>query len=152
MTRTQALIMATLGSALLLLGAWAFQHIGGLAPCKLCIWQRWPHAFAVGIGILALIAPRAELLWFGAIAALTTAGVGFYHVGVEQAWWQGPTTCSAAPIGGMSADALLDQILTAPLVRCDDIAWQMLGLSMAGWNALLSFGLMCLWLEALRRA
>jgi disulfide bond formation protein DsbB len=152
MTARSLILAAAAGSAALLAGALAFQYLGGLAPCKLCYWQRWPHLAAVLIGAVALFVAARPLAALGALAALTTAGIGLYHVGVEQGWWQGPTTCSSAPIGGLSTDELLDQIMTAPLVRCDEIAWSLAGLSMAGWNALLSFGLAVLWIAAYRRA
>lgn len=152
MTARTLIISAAAGSAALLIGAFAFQHLGGLPPCKLCIWQRYPHVVAILIGLIALRFQNGVLIALGALAALTTAAVGAFHVGVEQGWWEGPTTCTSGPVGGLSADALLDQIMAAPLVRCDDIAWEMLGISMAGWNALLSLGLVALWLTALRRA
>jgi disulfide bond formation protein DsbB len=150
-TRQNYILFATLGSAALMLGALAFQHIGGMAPCKLCIWQRYPHVIAIGLGAVALAFPRVPLIALGALAALTTSVIGGYHAGVEQGWWEGPTTCTSGPIGGLSADQLLDQILSAPLVRCDDIPWQMLGLSMAGWNMVFSSFLCVLWVLALRR-
>ncbi|WP_299783460.1 disulfide bond formation protein B [uncultured Roseobacter sp.] len=152
MTRSYAIALAAAGSATLLIAAFAFQHLGGVPPCKLCIWQRYPHVIAIVIGLIALRVQSGILIALGALAALLTAGIGAFHVGVEQGWWEGPTTCTSGPVGGLSADALLDQIMTAPLVRCDDIAWELLGISMAGWNALLSLGLVALWLTALRRA
>ena len=145
------IILAAAGSAGLLLGAWAFQHLGGLAPCKMCIWQRYPHGAAVGIGALALILGAPVLAWAGALAAAATAGVGVFHAGVEQGWWQGPSTCSSGPVSGISADDLLNQIMAAPLVRCDEIAWSLMGLSMAGWNAVLSLVLVALWVAAATR-
>lgn len=139
-----------MGSTLLLLAAFAFQHLGGMAPCKLCIWQRYPHAIAIAIGALALVWHRSLLVIAGALAALTTAGIGAYHVGVEQKWWEGPTTCSSAPVGSLSTDDLMNQIMSAPLVRCDEIPWELFGISMAGWNMLASLGFAALWLMALR--
>jgi disulfide bond formation protein DsbB len=146
-------MLAALGSAALLAGAFAFQYIGGLAPCHLCLLQRWPHAAAVVIGILALAlrGPLAQLLPLcGAVAAAVAGGYGVYHTGVERKWWLGPDTCTGGPIAGISTDDLLDQILSAPIVRCDEVAWQMLGLSMASWNAGLSFGLVAVWIMAVR--
>lgn len=143
-------VIATLGSAALLLGALGFQYIGELAPCKMCYWQRYPHAAAVVIGVLAFFIPVTALLYLGALAALATAGIGLFHVGVEQGWWEGPTTCTSAPIGGLSADELMAQIMSAPLVRCDEIAWQFLNISMAGWNSILSLGLALIWVAAAR--
>jgi len=144
-------LLTTLGHAAVLAGAFAFQHLGGLAPCEMCIWQRWPHVTAISIGLIILFTGEGKLAWLAAIAALTTALIGAYHVGVEQGWWEGPTTCSAGEVSGLSAEQLLDQIMTAPLVRCDEIAWQLGGISMAGWNAIVSLGLMTLWIMAARR-
>ena len=145
-------ILAAGGSAALLLAAFGFQHLGGMAPCKLCLWQRWPHAAAVLIGAACLAFGQRALAWAGALAAAATAGVGIYHAGVEQGWWPGPTTCTSGPVGGLSTDELLNQIMAAPLVRCDDIPWQLMGLSMAGWNAVVSLLLLGLWIAAARRA
>lgn len=150
MKRTYMIALAAGGSAALLLGAFAFQHLGGLAPCKLCIWQRYPHVAAIALGALALIVPLPILIALGALAALITAGIGGYHVGVEQGWWEGPTTCSSAPVDNLDPNALFDQIMAAPLVRCDEIAWQFAGLSMAGWNMVISLVLAGLWIAALR--
>lgn len=150
LSRQTLMLAAGAGSLALLIGAFAFQHLGGLAPCKMCIWQRYPHVAAALLGAVALVVPVKVVAWAGAIAALGTAGVGGYHVGVEQGWWPGPSTCSSAPIGALDADALFDQIMTAPLVRCDEIAWQMAGLSMAGWNMVLSLALAALWIAAAR--
>ncbi len=149
MTRKTLILLATGGSAALLLGAFGFQFLG-YAPCKMCLWQRWPHGAAVLVGALAMLLPFAILPLFGALAAATTGAIGVYHTGVEQKWWQGPTTCTSGDIGGMSTQDLFDQIMAAPLVRCYEIAWQLLGLSMAGWNALISFALMAIWIIAAR--
>lgn len=151
MTRNQLILVAAGGSAALLLGALAFQYLGDLAPCKLCIWQRWPHLGAILIGAAALVIGLRLLPLIGAGMAATTAGIGIYHTGIEQAWWSGPDTCTSGDIGGMTADQLFDQILSAPVVQCDQIAWAMWGLSMASWNALISLGLAGLWLLALRK-
>ena len=138
------------GSAALLLGALAFQHLGGLAPCKLCIWQRWPHGIAIVIGAVALAVPGPVLPLLGMIAALATAGVGFYHTGVERGWWEGPTTCTSGPVTGLSPQELMDQIMAAPLVRCDEVPRELFTLSMASWNAIASVGLALFWVMALR--
>lgn len=147
------ILAATLGSAALLAGAFAFQHIGGLAPCPLCLWQRWPHAAAVVIGLVAVLTGWRGLAWLGALAALATAGIGIFHVGVEQLWWEGLAACTAGSIEGISAADLLDPSKDiAPIVRCDDIPWQLLGISMAGWNAILSLILAGIWVKAARTA
>jgi disulfide bond formation protein DsbB len=153
LTRPQLTLIATLGSVALLGGAFAFQYIGGLAPCALCLWQRWPHAAAILIGAVAFATGWRGLLWLGALAALATAGIGIFHVGVEQLWWEGLATCTAGSISGISAADLLNPAadVAAP-VRCDEIPWQMLGISMAGWNAIISLGLAAVWVMAARRA
>ena len=153
LTRQHMVALAAAGSAALLLGAFGFQHLGNMAPCELCLWQRWPHAAAVLIGAAALLWARAAavLALAGAVAAATTGAIGVYHTGVERGWWQGPDSCTTAPVGGQSADALFEQIMKAPLVRCDEVPWEMLGLSMASWNAIAAFGLAAVWLAAARR-
>ncbi|MCE8523838.1 disulfide bond formation protein B [Ruegeria pomeroyi] len=151
MTRNRLVLLAAGGSAALLLAAWGFQYLGGMAPCKLCIWQRYPHGAAVLIGAVTLATGWRILPWAGALAALTTAGIGLYHAGVEQGWWEGPTTCTSGPIGGLSAEQLMAQIMEAPLVRCDEIPWDLFGISMAGWNGLVSLGLALVWLLAATR-
>ncbi len=150
--RQRYILMAAGGSAALMLGALAFQHIGGMAPCKLCLWQRWPHVIAILIGGAALLLPGRSLPLMGALAALATASLGIYHSGVERGYWPGPSSCSSSGVSGLSTEDLFEQIMTAPLVRCDEIPWQMLGLSMASWNALVSLALAALWLQAARRS
>jgi disulfide bond formation protein DsbB len=145
MTRPNLTLIAAAGSLALLMGAYAFQALG-YAPCQLCLWQRWPHFAAVAIGLaIALGAPRA-LAWAGALAALTTAGIGAFHVGVEQGWWEGLAACTANALAGVSAQDLLstDVTIGAP-VRCDEVAWSLVGLSMAGWNTVFSLALAGLW-------
>lgn len=147
--------LAALGSAAMLLAAFGFEHLGELPPCKMCYWQRYPHGAAAGIGLLALLLPMAAapyLSALGALAALSTAGIGVFHAGVERGLWEGPSTCTSQPIDGLSADELMTQILAAPVVRCDEIPWELFGLSMAGWNAVVSFGLFALWFAAARHA
>jgi disulfide bond formation protein DsbB len=151
MTRRQLFLLATLGSLGLLLGAFAFQYIGGLAPCELCIWQRWPHAVAILIGIVALTTGKRILGYLGALAVLFGSGVALYHVGIEQKWWLGPTTCTSGSTEGLTTEQLLDQIMAAPLIRCDEIAWEMLNISMAGWNGLISVALAAIWILAARK-
>jgi disulfide bond formation protein DsbB len=129
---------AMAGSAALLLAALGFQYLGGLAPCPLCIWQRWPHAIALALGLLLLGWPRRGLAVLAALVVLAGAGIGLYHAGIEQGWWAGPTTCTAPDPGAVAPGELLDRILETPVVLCDQIAWSLLGISMAGWNAILS--------------
>ncbi|MEM8648285.1 MAG: disulfide bond formation protein B [Pseudomonadota bacterium] len=151
MTQRAFIGLAAFGSFALLSGAFIFQSLG-YAPCPMCLWQRYPHVVAIVIGLIALILPGRILPLLGAGAALTTAGIGAFHTGVERGWWEGPSTCSSQSIGDLSPEELLDQIMNAPLVRCDEVAWQLLGLSMASWNALFSLGLAALWLMAVAQS
>lgn len=152
LSRKRLVLLAGAGSLALLGGAFIFQAFG-YAPCKLCLWQRWPHAAAIVIAALVLAASWRWLPWLGAAAAAVTGAIGVYHAGVERGIFAGPDTCTSNPVDGMSTDDLLNQIMAAPLIRCDEIAWSLFGISMAGWNAILSFGLCAIWLmAAMRRA
>ena len=86
----------------------------------------------------------------GFIAVSMSSAIGAYHAGVEKDWWQGPQSCTSGSINGLTTDDLLEQIMTAPLVRCNDIPWQLFGISMAGWNMIISLALALLWFKALR--
>lgn len=153
MTRRNLMLLAALGSALLLAGAFLFQALG-YAPCKMCLWQRWPHGAAVALGLVALVLPLAAVAWAGALAAAVTGGIGIYHTGVERDWWEGPASCTSAGggLGDLSGADLLS--LDGPaLVLCDQVSWAFLGLSMASWNAVASVLLAAVWVTAaLRRA
>ena len=125
--------------AALLGGAYLSQYAGGLHPCEMCYWQRWPHFFAMAVAALALLfsAPsrNARLLTTLAAIAITISGaIGVFHAGVEYGWWQGLTRCSSG--GAMT----LDEIMKVPLVRCDQVQFSFLSVSMAGWNAIISLG------------
>ncbi|MEP3345975.1 MAG: disulfide bond formation protein B [Litoreibacter sp.] len=150
-SRTQMAIVAAGGSFLLLGGAFVFQ-IMGYAPCKMCLWQRWPHAFAFVLGIAFIVIPSRIIALLGALAAATTAAIGLFHAGVEQSWWEGPNSCTSDDITALTPEQLLEQIMAAPMVRCDEIAWSLAGVSMAGWNAILSLVLALIWITAARRA
>ncbi len=154
MSRTLLILFAAGGSLAALAAAYAFQYIGGLQPCHLCWMQRYPHVAAGAIGVLALLIPKtllARLLPLaGAAAALTSAGYGFYHTGVERRWWL--STCGSSLDLKLSAKDLTAQIFAAPVVKCDQVAWQMFSLSMASWNVLLSLGLVVVWLMAVRKS
>lgn len=151
--RNQAVALATLGSAALLGGAFAFQTIGGLQPCTLCLWQRWPHAAAIVIGVLALTVLRGRpMAVLGMLAALTAASLGVYHAGVELGVFEGLSSCSSGSISGLAVDDLLNpDIVVAAPVPCGEVVWSLFGLSMAGWNAVISFGLAGIWAFALTR-
>ncbi|MFZ5782138.1 MAG: disulfide bond formation protein B [Pseudomonadota bacterium] len=139
-------LLAALGSGALLGGAYYFQYVVGLPPCDLCYWQRWPHMVAIAAGLAALASfarPRLALVFLCvAIAALVaTAGVGVFHAGVEYGFWPGPQACSGSIPRGLSAEELRRYLFNARMVRCDQVAWSLWGISMAGWNALLSAAL-----------
>jgi len=142
-----AAALASAIGCLMLAGALAFQHWGDLAPCALCIDQRKAWGAVIAFGTLAVladgysrIAVALALLAFAAIAALAGAGIAGFHVGVEQSWWNGTAACGGGmgDIGTTSISDLRDRLLAQPVVRCDEIAWSMLGVSMAGWNGLIS--------------
>lgn len=134
--------LALLAPAALLGAAFLAQYGFGLSPCELCLWQRWPHAAAIALAAAALLAgpgrPGAALLGLAAAALLAGAGIGGFHAGVELGWWEGLSSCSGAPPAGLSGADFLAALRERPLVRCDEVVWSFLGLSMAGWNALLS--------------
>jgi len=132
------MICAAMSTALLI-AAFLFEYLGGMAPCSLCIWQRWAHVGVIGAALvgLVLLPDRAGLLLVAA-AALASFGVAGYHAGVEWALWDGPAGCMANLAAGASTADLVDQLLATPVVRCDDVPWSLFGLSMAGWNALVS--------------
>jgi disulfide bond formation protein DsbB len=126
----------------LLGGALGSQYIGGLHPCEMCYWQRWPHAAAILLALLAFTSPaedpRSRNFTLAAALAIAISGIiGVYHAGVEARVFEGFTTCTAVAHGGTTAD-ILKQITQAPLVRCDQVQFRFLGISMAGWNAILS--------------
>lgn len=140
----------------LLLGALAFQYLGGLAPCDLCLDQRYAHVAALVLGAGGLIV-GGRLGWvliaLAGVAMLVSAGIGVFHVGVEQKWWQGPTGCSGANLSGLSPAEAAKRLMETPVVRCDEIAWSLLGISMAGWNAIVSaLAGLAIGIVALRRA
>ncbi|MEZ5715163.1 MAG: disulfide bond formation protein B [Paracoccaceae bacterium] len=151
-SRPNLVLLAAGGSAAMLAAAFLFQHVGGIAPCELCLWQRWPHAAAVLIGLLALMVPGRALPRLGALAALTTAGIGLYHSGIERGLWPGPASCTGngGALGGLSGSDLLSLDAPTGLVMCDKIAWEFAGLSMANLNLLASLVLALIWLMAAR--
>ena len=136
-------LVAALGSGALLGGALYFQYVVGLAPCEMCHWQRWPHIAAVVAGLAAAASfarPRLALVFamLAITALIVTSAIGVFHVGVEYRWWQGPQACSGSIPRGLSAEQLKKYLFGARMVRCDETVWSLWGLSMAGWNALLS--------------
>lgn len=142
-----ALSIAVVGSAL------ASQHLGGLEPCILCYYQRYPWYLVIGLMILALALPaRAQsvLLGIAALALVADVGIAAYHVGVEHKVFLGPAGCASGTIDATSADALRAQLLGKRVVRCDQPAWSLFGISMAGYNLLAAAAVAALsaWLAA----
>ena len=150
MTIGRALGLTGAISAGLLGGAFAFEYLGGLMPCNMCIWQRWPHAIIIMAALIGLrgITPTF-MMGIIAISAAVSVGLGSFHAGVEWQLWQGPSGCTAALQSNMAAADLVDQLLATPIVRCDEVAWSFLGISMAGWNAIFSLDMFLIALFAM---
>jgi len=142
--------VAVLGAAL------ASQYWGGLTPCELCLLERWPWWVAIAIAAASWLtgdrlAPQIPAFLL-AIVFLVGAGLGFYHVGVEQHWFAGPTACTAGGSAATSVDALRAQLLGKQAVMCDEVQWSLFGVSMAGWNMIASAIMAAACVEAARRA
>ncbi len=154
----RALIIASAASGALLAGAHLFERVGGLVPCILCLDQREAHWTALGVAIAGLAAARLFKSKLGAAAAVGAAalvyavstGLAFYHTGVEYKFWPGPAICAGggadAPVDLGSLTEALSKASDAP--SCDDVQWRFLGVSMAGYNLLVSAGLFALTLLA----
>lgn len=135
------------GALFLLLAALAFEHIWGLAPCELCLPQRGPPAAVIVIGAWAVacasLAPSATrfLLATAAVILMIGTAIAFYHVGVQEHWWPGPSACTGS--GGFAGNAadLAASLKTTQIVRCDEAAWRMFGISLPGYNVLISTAL-----------
>jgi disulfide bond formation protein DsbB len=123
----------------LLGGAWGSQLIGGLIPCEMCHWQRWPHYAALAVAILAFVAPgrglKLALVLLAGLLIGTSGAIGVFHAGVEYHWWPGITACTAPITGGGD---FLSRIQDGPMIRCDKAQWELFGVSLAGFNALFS--------------
>ena len=135
--------------AVTILGAWFFQYGLGLKPCPLCLEQRYAYYFAIPLAVMVILGDRVgakrtvltAALVAIALGMLWNAGLGVYHAGVEWKWWEGPQECSGAIDNLGSAGGLLKQLQSITVVRCDEAAWRFLGLSLAGYNVLISLGL-----------
>ena len=132
-------------SIMMLGGALVFQYVGGLQPCVLCVYQRYPYAIAIALGLTALaLAARPEgvklsQLLVYACGALFFAGmvVAAFHVGVEQHWWEGLPECGATQ-APQTLEELRAMLKSQPVVRCDEVVWSLAGISMAGYNVMVS--------------
>jgi disulfide bond formation protein DsbB len=152
----KARLLSLLVPAALLAGALGSQYLGGLYPCEMCHWQRWPHYAALALALVSFAMRGApdrgrSFVWLAALAILASGLIGAYHAGVELGIFEGLTQCSSMASGRTGADLLKD-IMATPLVRCDQVQFSFLGISMAGWNALISIlsAAVILWLS-LRR-
>ncbi|QND75559.1 MULTISPECIES: disulfide bond formation protein B [Tardiphaga] len=129
-----------------LAGAWFFQLVLDIRPCPLCLEQRYAYYLAIPLAVLVAIAaardaPRGLVvtgLVVLALAALANAVLGGYHAGVEWTFWQGPTDCSGPVVDLGKAGSLLERLDTVKVIRCDEVQWRFLGLSLAGYNVLIS--------------
>jgi disulfide bond formation protein DsbB len=146
-------LIILIASAALVGGALLFQYVGGLQPCELCLYQRWPYYAMIVLSALALAAGRrgvtAAVTGIAALAFLIGAGLAFYHVGVEQHWFAGPGACTGAAATG-SIEDFRKQLMAQQPVRCDEPQWALFGVSLAGWNLLASLVLVVYCLVALR--
>ena len=152
MTEKKLVLAAILGSVILLLGAFAFQYIGGYPPCKLCYWQRYPHIIAIFFGVIYLYTSMENITYISSGSSFLSAAFGAYHFGIEQGFWLGPNTCSSGDVSNLSTDALIEQIMSAPITKCDEVVWSFLSISMAGWNTIFSVFLGILWINVLMRS
>ena len=136
-------------AAATLAGAWFFELVLDIRPCPLCLEQRYAYYLAVPLGLVLAFAasrraPRPVLLAGFVVlllAALANAWLGGYHAGVEWQFWQGPTDCSGPVVNLGSAGNLLERLDTVKVVRCDEVQWRFLGLSLAGYNVLISLAM-----------
>ncbi|MFZ5727216.1 MAG: disulfide bond formation protein B [Pseudomonadota bacterium] len=151
-SRLAAPLVALLAPLLLYSGALVSQYGFGLHPCEMCYWQRWPHQAAIVLALLALLLRRNDkamraLTLLAAAAIAVSGAIGVFHAGVEYGFWEGITTCAT----GSGGPVTLESIMDAPLVRCDAVQWSLFGISLAGFNAIFSFGAAALVLTLLRR-
>ena len=144
----QKIIGLLLCSASLLIAVLYFEYVLDLIPCKLCYWQRVPHAAIVLLGFLALIKKTyRSFLCLGCLLAICSGLlISGFHVGIEYKIWQGPINCSANNLSNtLSPDIFLESLLKLPIIRCDEVQWSFLNLSMAGWNFFISIALTVFW-------
>jgi disulfide bond formation protein DsbB len=146
---TAAATAIALVGAVTILGAWFFQYGLGLKPCPLCLEQRYAYYFAIPLAVMIVLgdhfgASRKVLLAALvaiALGMLWNATLGVYHSGIEWRWWPGPQECSGALDDLGAGGGLLNKLQSISVVRCDEAAWRFLGLSLAGYNALISLAL-----------
>jgi len=140
MPQRDPVLFAGIAATIILAGAFGFQ-LAGYHPCEMCWWQRYPYMAIMAVALIATAAPaipRKPILLLLALLFLVDAGLAGFHVGVEQRWWEGITTCSGMVSVTDSVNDALAAIMDAPLIRCDEIAWSLFGISMAGYNFILA--------------
>jgi len=152
----RVIALVGLGCLALIAGAWFFEIVVGLRPCKLCLEQRLPHYAAMGLAAAGLVLARSPRLQWVVLLGLAglmawSTGLGVYHAGVEWGWFAGPNDCGgAAAPAAVGVQDFMKQLQTTRVVACTEAAWRWLGLSLAGWNAIASLGLLGLALLGLR--
>lgn len=152
-------IIVALGGMAAILGAWFFQYALGYLPCELCLQQRIPYYVTIPLAVIVAAGALRDwpqpLLRGGlvviALVMLAGAGLGVYHAGVEWKWWAGPSACGGT-LGELgSAGDLLSRVQTTRVIRCDEAAWRLFGVSLAGWNVLIALALAAIALGGARK-
>lgn len=152
MSRNTLLLLAFLGSTLTLAGAFFFQYVVGILPCQLCFLQRWPHLVMALLALIALVVPGRIVPVLGALTALVSIGFGVYHSGVERKFWAGPANCTGGQnLSGLSGSDLLSTDFAVATVMCDEISFEILGLTFANLNVLGSLVFLAIWIGAIRQ-
>ncbi|HXC27712.1 MAG TPA: disulfide bond formation protein B [Stellaceae bacterium] len=151
MVQTTTLTTRVFAGAMLLIsiavlgGALASQYWGALDPCELCLLERWPWCAAIAISAALWFASNRLSLTAAAVLLalvfLVSAGLGFYHAGIELHWFAGPSACTASGTAATNIDELRAQLTGKQPVMCDQVQWSLFGVSLAGWNALVSLAL-----------
>jgi disulfide bond formation protein DsbB len=149
-------MITALTPALLLGGALFSQYVGGLYPCEMCMWQRWPHLGALILALAAIALHRANkasilLTRLAALGIAISGAIGLFHAGVEYQWWEGLTACTAS-VGHGSLEDVMNNIMAAKLIRCDTAQWTLFNISLAGYNAIFSLGAAALVFALLARS
>ena len=156
-TPRRVILLIGLASLALIAGAWFFELVVHLRPCKLCLEQRTPHYAAIGLAFAAALFARSRRLQILALLGLAglmawSTGLGAYHSGVEWGWFAGPNDCGGTAAQTTGVQDMLKQLETVRVVSCTEAAWRFLGLSLAGWNALTSLALLIASLFGLQHA
>jgi disulfide bond formation protein DsbB len=133
---SRACLLLALASGAILLAALALQYLGGVPPCPLCIWQRWPYVALIALGLTGWRWRARAMLTLAALVLLGGAGLAAYHLGIEQGWWALPGGC----VAGAGADSVEDlkRLLAEAPPACDQVSFALLGLTLAGWNLVAS--------------